>query len=51
MSSMKYKLSIAVRMSRYGSLLRMNRHSYYIVTITNELGYCEIIQEFEVLNN
>ena len=33
----KYELSIGVRMSRYGPLLHMNMHSYYIVTITSEI--------------
>ena len=34
---MKYELSIAVRMSHNESLTHMNRHSYYIVTITSEI--------------
>ena len=37
MPSMKYELPIGVQMSFYGSLSRINRHNYYIVTLTSEI--------------
>ena len=36
-SSMMYELSIAVQISHHEYFSRMNIHSYYIVTITNEI--------------